>query len=221
LDTFGIPAGVLSLLKPNPGEVDSADGSDRDDAELPTAAGSECHSIETAYLKQLKVTHRARARAAMRWRPRFLKGLAMSCSYAFSLKAARVCYNTVRAHERNDPEFAAQLREAEHEGAELLHHVCWNSAVEGNVEPVYFQGEIVGEVRKFDTRLRIEFLRAYMPDLFKTPGQHNANISTGTGGKTMVVIGAAERDELVALRREALEAIALKRLPAPAPVIEV
>jgi hypothetical protein len=48
---------------------------------------------------------------------RFLKALAMSCSNTFALKAARVCYNTVRAHERNGPEFAAQLREAEQEGA--------------------------------------------------------------------------------------------------------
>jgi hypothetical protein len=31
----------------------------------------------------------------------------------------RVCYNTVRAHERNDPEFAAQLKEAEQEGAAI------------------------------------------------------------------------------------------------------
>ena len=48
-------------------------------------------------------------------------GLAFSCpsvcatvwSVTFAVKAARVCYNTVRAYERNDPEFAAQLREAE------------------------------------------------------------------------------------------------------------
>src|ERR1700737_894465 len=102
-------------------------------------------------LKQLKVTHRARARAAMRWRPRFLKTLAMSFNWTDALKAAHVCYNTVRAHERSDPEFAAQLKDAEQEGAELLHHVCLKSAIEGNVEPVYFQGQIVGHIRKYDS----------------------------------------------------------------------
>jgi hypothetical protein len=85
------------------------------------------------------------------------------------LKAARVCYNTVRAHERNDPEFAAQLKEAEEEGAQLLHDVCFKSALEGDLEPVYWKGQVVGHVRKIDNRLRIEMLRAHMPSKFKTP----------------------------------------------------
>src|SRR5437660_9826963 len=81
--------------------------------------------IETAYLKQLKATHRARAHAAMRWRPRLLQALAMSCRLTLALRAAHVSYNTVRAHEQNDPEFAAQLSQAEQEGAEMLHAACW------------------------------------------------------------------------------------------------
>jgi hypothetical protein len=161
---------------------------------------------ETAYLKQLKATHRARARAAIRWRPRFLKALAMSFNWTDALKAAHVCYNTVRAHERNDPEFAAQLKEAEEEGVQLLHAVCWKAAIEGNVEPIYWQGQIVGEVRRYDSRLQIEMLRAHMPDKFKTPGSHAPMIS-GNNNKTPIVIGPAERDELVRLRREALEAM--------------
>lgn len=60
------------------------------------------HGIQTPYLKQLKATHRARARAAMRWRPKFLSALAVSCNYAFALKAAAVAYNTFRAHQRNE-----------------------------------------------------------------------------------------------------------------------
>jgi hypothetical protein len=132
---------------------------------------------ETAYLKQLKVTHRARARAAMRWRPRFLKALAMACSLTDALKAAHVSYNTVKLHERSDSEFAAQLREAKEEGAQLLHGVCWKAAIEGNVEPVFFQGQIVGYIRKYDSRMQIELLRAHMPHLFKTPGSHAPVIS--------------------------------------------
>ena len=77
-------------------------------------------SVETPYLKQLKATHRARAREAMRWRPLFLKALAMAGGYMFALRATGVCYNTFRAHERNDPEFALQVREAEAARAQLL-----------------------------------------------------------------------------------------------------
>lgn len=165
---------------------------------------------ETAYLQQLKVTHRARARAAMRWRPRFLKALRMSCNWTDSLKAAHVSYNTVKLHERNDPDFAAQLKEAEQEGVEMLHAVCWKSAMEGNVEPVYWQGKIVGEVRRYDNRLRIELLRAHMPDKFKTPGSH-APVTSGNDNKGMIMT-AERQDELIAARREALEAMKLPQL---------
>ena len=173
--------------------------------EQTVAPGEILRGGETAYLKQLKATHRARARAAMRWRPRFLKTLAMSFNWTDALKAAHVCYNTVRAHERNDPEFAAQLREAEQEGAELLHSVCWKSAMEGNVEPVYFQGQIVGHIRKYDSRMQIELLRAHMPHLFKTPGSH-APVISGDNNKGMIMT-PERQDELIRLRREALEAM--------------
>jgi hypothetical protein len=201
LDTFGIPRGVLSLLKPNPNEVDS------------TEAGSEFSPIETAYLRQLKATHRARARAAMRWRPRLLKALAMSCRLTLALQAARVCYNTVRAHERNDPEFAAQLKEAEEEGAQLLHDVCFNAALEGELEPVYFKGQVVGHIRKIDNRLRIEMLRAHMSDKFKTPG---TKIAVNAGSQqNFFVCGPEQTAQLVALRQEALARMNPNRPPIP------
>jgi hypothetical protein len=166
--------------------------------------------IETAYLRQLKATHRARARAAMRWRPRLLKALAMSCRLTLALKAARVCYNTVRAHERNDPEFAAQLKEAEEEGAELLHDVCFKSALEGELEPVYWQGQIVGHIRKIDNRLRIEMLRAHMPKVFKTPGS-KVETNTGTHQQNPFIFGPKEIEELIAARQEALKRMAAQR----------
>ena len=171
---------------------------------------------ETPYLQQLKATHRARARAATRWRPRFLKALRMSCNWTDSLKAAHVSYNTVKLHERNDPDFAAQLREAEEEGAQLLHGVCFKAALEGNLEPVYWQGKIVGHIRKYDSRMQIELLRAHMPHLFKTPGSH-APVISGNNNKTPIVIGPAERDELVRLRQEALKAMEPKQAIADRP----
>jgi hypothetical protein len=165
----------------------------------------------SSYLQKLKATHRARARAAMRWRPRFLKTLAMSFNWTDALRAAHVCFNTVRAHERNDPEFAAQLKAAEQEGAELLHSVCLKSAIEGNVEPVFFQGQIVGYIRKYDSRMQIELLRAHMPNLFKTTGSHAVVPISGDNNKG-IVCDAEERAKLVALRREALEAMNPKQI---------
>jgi hypothetical protein len=153
--------------------------------------------VETAYLKQLKLTHRARANAAMRWRSRFLNGLASSWGYMFALRSAGVSYNTFRAHERNDPEFAAQVREAEAQGAQLLHDVCCKRVMEGDLEPVYWQGQVVGHIRKFDTRLQIEFLRAYMSDRFKKPG---TQVNVGMKNDVFVLT-EEQRHELMDINR--------------------
>jgi hypothetical protein len=129
------------------------------------------------------------------------------------LKAAHVSYNTVKLHERNDPEFAAQVREAEDEGTQLLHDICFKAALEGEVEPVYWQGQIVGQIHKYDNRLRIEMLRAHMPSKFKTPGSKVA-INTGTITNNTMIVDAAEQDRLIALRRESLERMRQKKLAA-------
>jgi hypothetical protein len=178
-----------------------------DDEQIPGG-----RAIETHYLKQLKVTHRARAHAAMRWRPRFLKALAMSCSITSALRAARVAYNTMRAHERSDPEFATQLKEAQEEGAQLLHDVAFRDALEGVCEPVFWQGIQCGHIRKFDNRLRVEMLRAHMPRQFKTPGRGDVKVNVGAGAgatlnQTNIVVDAQGFADLVALRQEALAEI--------------
>ena len=106
-------------------------------------------------------------------------------------------------HQQNDPEFAAQIREAEAQGAELLHYACFQRALEGNLEPIYFQGEVVGRVRKFDTRLQIEFLRAHMPQLFKTPGAAPINVNNG---QQILVLEAATRHQIQEARAATLRA---------------
>jgi hypothetical protein len=168
-------------------------------------------ATETHYLKQLKVTHHARAKAAMGWRSRFLNGLASSWGYMFALRSAGVSYNTFRAHERNDPEFAAQVREAEAQGAQLLHDVCWKRVMEGDLEPVYWQGQIAGYVRKFDTRLQIEFLRAYKPERFKRPG---TQVNVGAKGDVFVLT-EEQRHELQRINREWLEENSPKKAVEP------
>jgi hypothetical protein len=132
----------------------------------------------------------------------------MAGGYMFALRAAEVCYNTFRAHERNDPEFALQVREAEAEGAQLLHDVCWKRVTEGDLEPVYWQGQIAGHIRRFDTRLQIAFLRAYMPDRFKTPGQAQVNIAAKGD---ILVLTEEKRARIMEKRRLALLAMPTTR----------
>ena len=130
--------------------------------------------LTAAYLQQLTLSHRARARQALRWRPKFLSALAASCSFTFAARAAGISFNTFLLRRRSDPEFARQVIEAEEQAADLLQARCFKAVIEGELEPVYFQGKIVEYIRKFDSRLAIELLRAHLPQLFKPHGHFNA-----------------------------------------------
>ena len=64
----------------------------------------------------------------------------------------------------------------------------------------------MGHIRKYDSRMQIELLRAHMPNLFKTPGSHAPVISGDNNNKGMIMT-AELQDELIRMRREALEAM--------------
>ena len=145
----------------------------------------------------------------------FLSALAASCSFTFAAKAAGISYNTFLLHQRNDPEFARQVSEAEEQAADLLHARCFRAVIEGELEPVYSQGEIVGYTRKFDSRLAIELLRAHMPNTFRTPGA-KVNVSTGNqlAGGNNYIVDTPEMLRLQAMRQEALRKLAEKKAQA-------
>ena len=150
----------------------------------------------------LDLTNRARARYALRWRPRFLAALSLTRSQTIGCRTAGVSRMTVRAHRREDPDFDLQCCEAEEQATALLHDACWASALEGDIEPVYWQGIKVGHVRKFDSRLRIEMLRAHMPEKFKRDAKAQVNVNAQGGN--VLVIGPEEHAALCAARRESL-----------------
>ena|SRR5215813_6494085 len=68
-------------------------------------------------------------------------------------------------------------------------------------EPVYDMGVLVDYVRKFDSKLQIEMLRAYRPDRFKTPG---TQVNIGTKGDVFVLT-EEQRHELQAINRRRIE----------------
>jgi hypothetical protein len=71
----------------------------------------------------------------------------------------------------------------------------------------------VGYVRKFDSKLQIEMLRAYRPERFKTPG---TQVSIGTKGDTFV-LSEDQRKELQRINREWLLANPPPAIEAPTP----
>ncbi len=144
---------------------------------------------------------RLRVRAAISWRSRWLLNYAMSGSKAMACRKANVSEHTADYHLKNDADFAALADAAKEHAIDLLHTRCMQRALEGDIEPVYWQGIKVDHVRKFDSRLQIEMLRAHMPNTFKTPGTAGVHVETGD---KILVMDEATRAKLMAARREAL-----------------
>jgi len=160
--------------------------------------------LKTVYLEQLAVTHPTHARRAERWRPTFLAMLTLTASPFLSVRKAGINYDTYKLHLRKDPQFAAQVKDAQEQAAQVLHAACWKSAIEGDVEPVYWQGIKVGYFKKYDSRLRVELLRAHMPERFKRPGQC-AQINIDNRTPHQVIVTREVADDLAARWRASQE----------------
>jgi hypothetical protein len=146
---------------------------------------------------------RLRVRAMMATRARFLTFLAVLGSRYAACRKAKVSHQDINYHLDNDPDFAAQAEIAKAYFTDLLHTRAMQRAIEGDCEPVYWQGIEVGHVRKFDSRLQIEMLRAHMPDKFKTPG---TGAPTTINGDVLVLTEEA-RAKLIQANRERIMAL--------------
>jgi hypothetical protein len=142
------------------------------------------------------------ARRARRWRPRFLAALCVTDSPTIAARVARIHYDTAFEHRKLDPDFARQWLSASDQAADLLQARGFQLALEGNLEPVYYMGVVVGHVRKYDGRLLVEMLRGLRPERFKTAG---VNVSIAARGD-LFVLSEAARLELQRVNRQWLEA---------------
>lgn len=65
-----------------------------------------------------------------------------------------------------DPEFKAAWDEAVEQNIDDLEACAYRRAIEGWLEPVYFQGKAVGAVRKFSNALTIFMLKKLRPKIY-------------------------------------------------------
>jgi hypothetical protein len=137
----------------------------------------------------------------------------MTNSVRLSARHARISRKMAYEHRERDKEFAEQWDEAIETALDLLHARVFQRCLEGDLEPVYYMGVVVDYVRKFDSKLQIEMLRAYRPDRFKTPG---AQVNIGTRGD-IFVLSEDQRHELQRLNREWLLANPPPAIEAPTP----
>ncbi len=174
--------------------------------------------LRTKWLEQLCVGHRGRKQVkyALTWRPTFLAVMALTRSMILGARGAKISVMTAYNHRKLDADFDAQCCAAEEYAVQLLHDVTFKSAIEGDLEPIYWQGICVGHVKKYDNRLRIEMLRAHMPKKFKTPGDRGIAVS---GDNNQILVCDKETIQMIQESRQralkAMEAADLALADAP------
>jgi len=144
---------------------------------------------------------RLRVRGAISLRARFLTNYAMTGSIVLACRKSKISEQTFYYHKRNDKDFAQMVEDAKAHCIDLLHARCMQRSLEGDIEPVHWQGVVVDYIRKFDSRLQIEMLRAHMPNKFKTPGGGPIHVETGD---KILAMDEATRARLIQAHREAI-----------------
>lgn len=109
-------------------------------------------------------------------------GQQSSCAYQVGVTTA-----TIQAHTRKDPEFKAACGEALNRYRERIDGEIRRRGLEGVEEPVFFQGIVVGWLRKYSDQLLLAHAKRHVPE-YRDRVQADVNV---TGG-VLVVGGQAE-----------------------------
>jgi hypothetical protein len=104
----------------------------------------------------------------------FLEALAAGWSVTHAAARAGVHRRRVYDLRGRDQSFAADWDDAVAEGTERLEDEARRRAVDGWDEPIYQRGELVGQVRKYDSSLLALLLRARDPHRFRESVQVDA-----------------------------------------------
>lgn len=126
------------------------------------------------------------ARRRTKWTPKkqreFLELLASNGNVTVTCEALNLRRQTVYEARAEDAEFAAAWDAAMEQAADHLEAEARRRAVDGWDEPVFYQGEKAGLVRKFSDTLLIFLLKGARPEKFRDRQQHE---HTGPGGEPL------------------------------------
>lgn len=125
----------------------------------------------------------------------FLETLRKTCNVTLAAQAAGVSSSTAYKHRQDDVIFAERWDEALSEGIDLLEAKAHQRAFEGVNEPVFWQGQEIGFVRKYSDGLTMFLLKAHRPDKYRERSQVDQNVTGAT--QVTVVTGVPERASAV------------------------
>lgn len=129
------------------------------------------------------------------WNPvvlaRFCALLACLGRESSAARAVGLSPMVISAAKKQLPSFQEAAQEAYSEFCDRLHSEAFRRAVDGWNEPVFYQGAVVGYIKRKSDRILELMLKAHMPEKFGDKVDVNANV---TGGVLLVPAGQSVED---------------------------
>lgn len=97
------------------------------------------------------------------WVEPFLAALAENSNVSEVCRTLGIARQTVYDRKLADPEFGRRFTAALEVTGEMLEATAFSRAIDGWEEPVYFQGQHCGDVRKYDNGMLMRLLAARNP----------------------------------------------------------
>lgn len=112
-----------------------------------------------------------------KWEARFLEVFAEWGIVKRAATAAGVSHTTVYRRKEASQAFAEAFDEAEELSTQRMEEEAFRRAVVGWEEPVFYQGDEVAQVRKYDTTLLIFMLKARRPETYRDRLEVRGNVT--------------------------------------------
>ena len=132
------------------------------------------------------------------WIEPFLEALATTANVTVAAGQVGIDRATAYRRKHSDEVFEQRWEEAIEEAVDLLEGEARRRAAVGVDEPHYYKGEIVGYVKKYDTRLLICLLKAHRPAKYRENFSmtHSGQIDHGQPEPFKIeIMQAPERDK--------------------------
>lgn len=110
------------------------------------------------------------------WERAFLTAFARTGNATLAARAAKIDRSSAYKLRDEAPDFAAAWDEAKEMAADLLEAAAHRRAVTGVLEPVFYQGERVGSIRRYSDSLLALLLKANRPKKFRERVTHGGEI---------------------------------------------
>lgn len=127
--------------------------------------------MESAYNQNPQKTHETRAYKEHK-KPLFIEAFRKTGTIVGAARSVGLSREVIYDWKSNDPNFAAQLDEADSEVTEILEASAFQRATSGVDRPIFYRGVQIGISKDYSDSLTMFLLRARNPQKYKDVCEH-------------------------------------------------